>query len=69
MNESPVTVNFVEVIVTFYNVYGQVVGTDHTYTQPTDLAPVQRAPFELIESIDEIPMNQVHNYVLSVSTS
>lgn len=37
---------FVEVIVTFYNAYGQVVGTD------------QRAPFELIESSGSIPMDQ-----------
>lgn len=69
MNNSPITVNFVKIIVTFYNTYGQVIGTDNTYTEPTDLAPGQRAPFELIESSGEIPMDQVHNYVLSVNTS
>jgi hypothetical protein len=69
INQSPVTAKFVKVIVTFYNAYNQVIGTDNTYTEPTDLAQGQRAPFELIELSGSIPMNQVRNYVLSVTSS
>jgi len=69
INQSPVTAKFVKIIVTFYNAYNQVVGTDSTYTQPSDLAPGQRAPFELIELSGDIPMYQVRNYALSVDSS
>jgi hypothetical protein len=41
INESPVTAKFVKIIVTFYDAYNQVVGTDNTYTEPSDLHPVK----------------------------
>jgi hypothetical protein len=69
INQSPVTANSVKIIATFYNAYNQVVGTDYVYAQPSNLAPGQRAPFELIELSGSIPMNQVRNYVLSVTSS
>ena len=31
INESPTTAKFVKIIVTFYNAYNQVIGTDNTY--------------------------------------
>lgn len=69
INQSPITVQFVKVIVTFYNAYNQVVGTDHGYTDPHDLAPYQRAPFDIIILSVSIPMNRVSTYALSVTTS
>ncbi|HET7147510.1 MAG TPA: FxLYD domain-containing protein [Candidatus Nitrosopolaris sp.] len=69
INQSPVTAKFVQITVTFYNAHNQVIGTDFTYTHPSDLAPGQRAPFELIELSGGIPMNQVRNYALTVDAS
>jgi hypothetical protein len=48
INQSPVTAKFVTIIVTFYDGNNQVVGTDSTYTKPSDLAPGQRAPFDIL---------------------
>jgi hypothetical protein len=47
----------------------QVVGTDYAYTQPTDLAPGQRAPFDISGLCGGMPMNQVRNYALTVDAS
>jgi hypothetical protein len=69
INQSPVTAKFVKIIVTFYNAYNQVMGTDFTYTQPSDLAPGQRASFDILVLSGGIPMNQVRNYVLTVDAS
>lgn len=69
INQSPVTAKSVKIIVTFYNSYNQVIGTDFTYTQPQDIAPGQRAPFDILVSSGSVPLNQVRNYVLSVDKS
>ncbi len=69
INQSPVTAKFVKIIVTFYNAYNQVIGTDFTFTQPSDLAPGQRAPFDIAVLSGGIPMAQVRNYALSVDIS
>jgi hypothetical protein len=69
MNQSPATAHFVKVIVTFYNAYNQVIGTDDTYTQPSDLAPGQRAPFDILVTSGSIPTNEVRNYALSIDSS
>jgi hypothetical protein len=67
INQSPVTAKFVQITATFYDANNQVVGTDFTFTQPSDLAPGQRAPFDILVLSGGIPMNQVRNYALSVS--
>jgi hypothetical protein len=69
LNQSPITVQSVKVIATFYNAYNQVIGTGFAYTQPSDLTPGQRAPFHIIVLSGTVPMNQMRNYALSVSTS
>jgi hypothetical protein len=69
MNESPVVAHFVKVIVTFYNAYNQVIGTDFTYTEPHDLVPGQRAPFDISITSGSMPINQVRNYALSIENS
>jgi hypothetical protein len=37
--------------------------------QPSDLAPGQRAPFDILVLSGGIPMNEVRNYVLTVDAS
>jgi hypothetical protein len=69
INQSPVTAKFVTIIVTFYDGNNQVVGTDSTYTKPSDLAPGQRAPFDILVLSGGKPMNEVRNYVLTVDAS
>ena len=68
LNQSPVTAKFVKIIVTFCNAYNQVIGTDNTYTEPSELSPGQRAPFDILVTSD-VPMNQVRNYALTVDAS
>lgn len=45
---------FVKVVATFYDEAGQVIGTDFTYTDPSDLAAGRSAPFEITESDEDI---------------
>jgi len=69
VNQSPITVQYAKVTVTLYNAYNQVIGTNFAYTQPSYLAPGQRAPFDILVLSGSIPMNHVSTYHLSVSTS
>ena len=55
-NQASVTVNSVKIIATFYNANGQVIGTDSAYADPSDLAPGQRAPFDINISEGSVPM-------------
>jgi hypothetical protein len=45
---------YVKVVATFYDEAGQVINTDFTYTDPSDLAAGQSAPFELSVSDEDI---------------
>ena len=47
-NNSPSNIQFVKVSGTFYDSNNQVVATDFTYTNPSDIGPGQKAPFQLI---------------------
>ena len=47
-NNTPANAQFVQVIGTFYDNNNQVVGTQFTYTNPSDIGAGQKAPFELI---------------------
>ena len=49
--------------------YGQVIGTDSTYTDPSDLAPGQRAPFNMIVQEESVPIYQMTNYALNIDWS
>jgi hypothetical protein len=53
INQSPTTVQFVQVTVTFYDAYNQVIGTDFTFTHPDTLAPGQTAPFDILVPASE----------------
>jgi hypothetical protein len=56
MNQSPVTVRFVKIIAIFYNANGQVIGTESTYADPSQLVPGQRAPFEIVVLGGSVPL-------------
>ena len=66
LNQAPVTARSVKIIATFYDPYGQVLGTDSTFAEPSDLAPGQRAPFSMIVEEGSVPINQMSNYALNV---
>lgn len=55
LNQAPVTARSVKIIATFYDPYGQVLGTDSTFAKPSDLAPGQRAPFSMIVQEEVYP--------------
>lgn len=67
-NNSPSDATFVKVIGTFYNSNGQVVATDYTYTNPSDIAAGDKAPFEIILSSASVPNSQIDHYNLVASS-
>lgn len=69
LNQAPVTANSVKIIATFYDANGQVTGTDFTYADPSDLAPGQRAPFDILVLEGSMPMYQMSSYGLTVDPS
>ncbi len=46
-NTGDLNVEYVQIVATFYDSGGTVVGTDFTYTELDSLAPNQKSPFEL----------------------
>ncbi|MDW0163809.1 MAG: FxLYD domain-containing protein [Nitrososphaeraceae archaeon] len=67
-NNTPANAQFVQVIGTFYDNNNQVVGTQFTYTNPSDIGAGQKAPFELILTSASIPVSQVDRYNLITSS-
>ncbi|MDQ6668429.1 MAG: Ig-like domain-containing protein [Thermoproteota archaeon] len=67
-NNSSKTAKFVEIIGTFYNSNGTVVGTSFTFTKPHDLAPGAKAPFDLILISASVPTNQIKHYSLHLGS-
>jgi hypothetical protein len=45
---------YVKVVATFYDDAGRVIGTDFTYTDPSDVAAGQSAPFEITVTDEDI---------------
>jgi hypothetical protein len=58
-------IQFVEVIATFYDQAGDIIGTSNGYTNPTDLSPKMKAPFDL--RLDEGITDELTSYDLTVS--
>jgi hypothetical protein len=58
-------IQFVEVIGTFYDQAGDIIGTSNGYTSPSDLSPKMKAPFEL--RLDEGVTDELASYDLTVS--
>lgn len=47
-NNSPSVAEFVKIIGTFYDNQGNVIATKSTYTDPSNISPNEKAPFELL---------------------
>jgi hypothetical protein len=69
-NNSSKTASYVEISGTFYDANGTVVGTTFTFTEPHDITPGGKAPFDLILLSDQssIPVNQIKRYSLQVNS-
>ena len=59
-NKSDEEVTFVKIVATFYDDNGIVIGTDYTYTDPTDINPGRTAPYSLTIGFgDSIDVNDI----------
>jgi hypothetical protein len=59
-NRSDEEVTYVKIIATFYDDKGIVIGTDYTYTDPSDLNPGRTAPYSLTIGFgDTIDINDI----------
>jgi hypothetical protein len=58
-NRGTNTANFVELIVTFYNINNKTVGNENTFTKPSTLQPGQAAPFTIYLSPKDMPRSQI----------
>lgn len=67
-NNSPTNAQFVQITGTFYDSNNQVVGTQFTYTNPSDIGAGQKAPFELILTSASVPVSQIDHYNLQASS-
>jgi hypothetical protein len=66
-NNYPSTATFVRIVGTFYDINNQVVGTQFTYANPSDIGSGQKAPFVLILTSASIPISQLDHYSLQAS--
>ena len=66
-NGTPDPVTFVQASATFYDKNNNVVGTGFGYTNPPDLGPGDKAPFEIILTSSSVPVKQIKNYRVTVS--
>jgi hypothetical protein len=66
-NNSPTSAQFVQVIGTFYDVNNAVVGTQFTYTNPSDIISGGKAPFDLVLTSASVPTSLIDHYELQAS--
>ena len=67
-NNTPNVAKFVKVTGTFYNKGNEVVATDFTFTSPQDIAPGDKAPFEIVLTSASIPLSEIdHNRIIASS--
>jgi hypothetical protein len=66
-NNYPATATFVRIVGTFYDINNQVVGTQFTYANPSDIGSGEKAPFVLILTSASIPISQLDHYSLQAS--
>ncbi|HKG87962.1 MAG TPA: FxLYD domain-containing protein [Nitrososphaeraceae archaeon] len=63
---APNTAKNVQVIATFYDSSGKVVGTNSSFTNPKDIASGEKAPFDLSLASVSIPLDEIDHYNLQV---
>ena len=68
VNNASNSAEYVKIIGTFYDNTNKIVGTSFTYTEPSDLGPYEKAPFDLILQDSTIPIEQIEKYGLKISS-
>jgi hypothetical protein len=66
-NNTPSTAEFVQITGTFYDINNAVVGTQFTYTIPSDINSGATAPFDLILMSASVPASLIDHYKLVTS--
>ena len=66
-NNYPSTATFVRIVGTFYDINNQVVGTQFSYADPSDIGSGEKVPFVLILTSASIPISQIDHYSLQAS--
>jgi hypothetical protein len=61
-NNTPLGVEFVRLTATLYDSNNKVVGTQFSYTNPSDIPAGEIAPFEIIVTSASIPVSQIDHY-------
>ena len=64
-NNGTEPVEYVRVAVTFYYDNGNIVGTENTYADPSDLAPGMKSPFKILISSDSV-IEVIETYEFSI---
>lgn len=66
-NNTPTNAQFVKITGTFYDSNNQVVATDFTFTNPSDIGSGQKAPFDLTLTSASVPVSQIDHYELQAT--
>ena len=69
-NNGTQTAKFVQVSATLYDSNNKVIGTDFSFTNPSDIEPGQKAPFEVTVGTDKVmgvDLNIIDHYAVQVS--
>ena len=66
-NNTPSPAQSVQVTGTFYDINNALVGTQFTYTNPSDISSSAMAPFDLILKSASVPASLIDHYKLDVS--
>lgn len=67
VNNASNSAEYVKIIGTFYDNNNKIVGISFTFTEPSDLGPYEKAPFDLILQDTTIPIQQIERYSLKIS--
>jgi hypothetical protein len=65
-NNGTEAVKFVKVATTFYDGNGNIVGTENTYADPSDLSPGMKAPFKIFLTSDSV-ISDTETYGFTIS--
>jgi uncharacterized protein (TIGR02588 family) len=69
-NNGAQTAKFVQVSATLYDSNNKVIGTDFSFTNPSDIDPGQKAPFEITVGTDKVmggDLGIIDHYAVQVS--
>jgi hypothetical protein len=66
-NNTPSAAEFVQITGTFYDINNAVMGTQSTYTKPSNISSGAMAPFDLILMSASVPASLIDHYKLVTS--